>query len=1362
MRFPALLVVLLGFVNLGKSQRQIRNADYASMELSKHEVVIKLKHPDQATGIQFESLSASETNKGSALWGIRKATIPRGSNPIAYCNQLLKDENVLYAEPVVTYQLLETSQDPLSSAQYYLQNIKAQEAWNISRGDDDITIAIIDSGIDLDHPDLISKIWTNALEIPDDGIDNDQNGYIDDYFGYDFADDDPNPDADFDNHGSIVAGIAGAQTNNSEGISGIGYNTKIAALKGFRSEDGISEDLYEAIIYAADNDIQVANLSWGAMRTPSQYEQDVINYAVLEKNMVIIAAAGNEGQRSTREEKFYPASYDNVLSVAATNETDTKWSGSSFNYDVDITAPGQGIVSTTSDGDYNNSGSSGTSFAAPMVASAGALLKDEYPNFSAIQIMERLRVSSDDIYGISDNSQYQFKLGKGRLNIEKALQAGNLRSIIPADFSFSNQFGNTPSYGDSLNLTITFENVLAGVESATLQVFSDDQAIQFSGQEIELGQFLPNSQKTIELDALLSEQLPPETELDFRLELEDNKGYSDFHHLSFSLAPDFFLVGTDFFKLTAAGNGNLGFADASFSIGEGLNFQQEQLLKHAGLILAINENMVYDNVINDYDLETRSQDFQVVQPIKQYRHPAVDYFAYSQFEAAPSKLLIEQSFFSKEANPVIVFKYRISNTGTQDLGSLKMGFFSDWDLDEKTQNFASVDANGDYAVTATQEGTLYGGIKLAYQGTSQPTVINLFATNEVQSDLPDGFEDDAKYNLLLEAAKQQAGGTSGANVAVLHKADLPLSAGESSTFFVVMTAAYTLEELEDQLEIANEMIRQAEENPTILQVVSTCDGSEIQLNPEPENDFRFYRDPKGEVLLAEAESFQLQNILRDTAIYVSKRHEGYFGDIQQIKIEILDQIADFSLSADTLYLDQQSVIVFEDRSRNAVAWEWDFGQGTKSKLQDPRVSFNEAGVYTIKLTVMNNLGCSDAITKQLVVAKRPSTPTFSRFSICEMDEIELTSNTADKLRLYLSQEANEPILQGVVLSLSGFLEDTSVYVSAIIDGFESNRAEVSIDVFTIHEEIVVQPDTLSIAPGLVISRTGSDEIVEWKINGTSYGAGNSISILLDGEVLDIALTVENDQNCQKTIGRRFKPSTSPIPEANDLVFCTGEHAILRPANGQSFGFYRNANLSDLLTKGRQIIVDQTETLYVVGLDDGLPGEAITVELRAIDYTVQINYEFRSVDENQLIDLSAVSEDSIQSLSWSINGERVSSLINTTILLEDATNEIILRAISPEGCTTSDTLLLDLRLSPLNLENTQSRISIFPNPADHLLNIQGYSDPTVTIKVFQLDGKMAIEEKVTNNRLDISDLKKGTYILVVKSNLIEERLIFVKD
>ncbi|MDH5609709.1 MAG: S8 family serine peptidase, partial [Cyclobacteriaceae bacterium] len=413
------------------------------------EIVVKLKKgstqfgPDQLAPLAIDAkvrpvrkvARDARTSSPSVLDGILKFRIAPGHNIRQVCDSLARLEGVLYAEPLFRESLLHQPDDPYAARggqQSYLALIKAYEAWDVTKGSKEIVLGIIDTGADLEHQDLKGKFLVTRDSL--NGLDDDGNGVTDDHMGYDFANNDPYPQADYDPHGTRVSGIAGAMTHNALGIAGVGYHTTLSALKIFTSESNESMGAYDAILYAADNGYDVINLSWGSTGSYSPYAQDVITYAVREKDVVVVAAAGN----SSIDEAFYPAAYDDVLSVAATNSDDTKASFSTFHQSVDLVAPGSAIFTTTNGQSYTTG--TGTSFAAPMVAGTAALVRARFPSLNARQVMERIRVTTDDISLLAANKTFEGKLGKGRLNAFRAVSDEQLISVRPQLVSVSGPF----------------------------------------------------------------------------------------------------------------------------------------------------------------------------------------------------------------------------------------------------------------------------------------------------------------------------------------------------------------------------------------------------------------------------------------------------------------------------------------------------------------------------------------------------------------------------------------------------------------------------------------------------------------------------------------------------------------------------------------------------------------------------------------------------------------------------------------------------------------------------------------------------------------------------------------------------------
>jgi subtilisin family serine protease len=287
--------------------------------------------------------------------------------------------------------------DPLFPRQWGLNNtgqgggipdadIDAPEAWEITTGSKDVVIAVIDSGLDLNHEDLRANLWRNPNEIPGNGIDDDQNGYIDDIHGIDAISGSGIPD-DKDGHGTHVSGIIAAVGGNGLGVSGVCWSARIMALRFLDSQGrGYISDEIECIQYAIANKAPIANASFGDYNI-SLAEREAIRKA-LEAGMLFVCAAGNEGIDNDLE-PHYPASYDldNIISVAASNRSDQLVSWSNYGQtSVDIAAPGDIIRSTVLNNDYQALG--GTSMAAPFVAGLAALIKSVYPSYTWRQLKD--------------------------------------------------------------------------------------------------------------------------------------------------------------------------------------------------------------------------------------------------------------------------------------------------------------------------------------------------------------------------------------------------------------------------------------------------------------------------------------------------------------------------------------------------------------------------------------------------------------------------------------------------------------------------------------------------------------------------------------------------------------------------------------------------------------------------------------------------------------------------------------------------------------------------------------------------------------------------------------------------------------
>ncbi len=301
-------------------------------------------------------------------------------------------------------------------------DIDAPEAWDTTTGSAGTVVAVIDEGMDVNHPDLRDNVWANPGEVAGNRVDDDRNGYVDDVNGYDFANNDASVyDGTGDDHGTHVAGTIAAVGNNSTGVTGVSWDAQLASLKFLGATSGTTLDAIEAVNYAVAEGIKISNNSWGGGGY-SQGLRDAIARADAQGH-IFIAAAGNGGSDGRGDNNdstpHYPSSYDvpNVVAVAATDNRDAL--GTFSNYgprSVDLAAPGVDIASTLPANSYGYY--SGTSMATPHVSGVAALLKSRTPTLDDAQMKGRLLNTVDKKSNLTNRV-----LTGGRLNAQKALAA---------------------------------------------------------------------------------------------------------------------------------------------------------------------------------------------------------------------------------------------------------------------------------------------------------------------------------------------------------------------------------------------------------------------------------------------------------------------------------------------------------------------------------------------------------------------------------------------------------------------------------------------------------------------------------------------------------------------------------------------------------------------------------------------------------------------------------------------------------------------------------------------------------------------------------------------------------------------------
>ncbi len=352
---------------------------------------------------------------------IYKLTVPNGTNILAATKELSELPWVEYAEPsFISFTHYVPNDERLNAiSPYHYDNINAYEAWDITLGDTNVVIGITETAIYTPHPDFAGNIKYN-YDDPIGNGDDDIDTYADNFAGWDMAENDNNLFRNGEIHGDAVSAIASATADNNLGYAGIGFKCKFIPVKVAGSTSTITHG-YEGIEYCVEQGASIVNCSWGN-KTFSQVAQDVITWAAVNNDVVMVASAGNEDS----EDLYYPASYEHVLSVTGVTDTDIFEQGPntfSRNDSVDVSAPGIDIYTTAF---FNGSAlyappQGGTSMAAPIVSGVAALVRSQFPCLNAAEVVAKIKASADPIDGLAQNAPYAGLIGTGRVNAEAAV-----------------------------------------------------------------------------------------------------------------------------------------------------------------------------------------------------------------------------------------------------------------------------------------------------------------------------------------------------------------------------------------------------------------------------------------------------------------------------------------------------------------------------------------------------------------------------------------------------------------------------------------------------------------------------------------------------------------------------------------------------------------------------------------------------------------------------------------------------------------------------------------------------------------------------------------------------------------------------
>jgi subtilisin family serine protease len=715
-----------------------------------------------------------------------------GANIEDAINVIYNTNEVEYAQPKYIQQVEFTPNDPSytsASGQYFINKIQCPAGWDIQKGDTNVVIGIVDSGTDWDHPDLAANLKLNYAD-PIDGIDNDGDGYTDNYRGWDLggadynnvvADNNPMIMGANNNHGSHTSGDACAVTNNGVGVASPGFNCKFLPVKCSADNDtrgpgGVGYIItgYEGIKYAADHGCAVINCSWGGTGG-GQFEQDVINYATINKNSLVMCSAGNDNNAVPH----FPSSYKYAMSVASTTSNDIKSSFSCFGTDIDVCAPGSGIYSTL----YNNSYANldGTSMASPIAAGVAAIIKAQFPSYTSLQVGEKLRVTCDNID--AGNPSYAGQLGKGRVNMLRALTVSS-PAVRLNSYTVVDNNNNIPQVNDTLTITGTFKNYLEATTGLSVSITTTSTAVTLMNATSTMGvinTLASASNTSAPFKVKVNSNAPLNSIVTFKINYTDGT-YSDFEYFQVVVNPNYFDMNINKIKTTINSKGNFGYNNYSTNtqgVGFIYNNTGSTLLFEGGLICATSNTKIA-NVVRGATPSTQDNDFTNIIPF-QITQPGVisNQDGYTQFNdngAGASKIGITVSkntyAFTDEANDdYIIMKYRIKNTSGAALSNFYIGLFADWDIGaDGALNKADYDAVNKlgYIWRADNNPTNYVGISLLEgNNTNYWAIDNDNAVTGNPWGIYDSFTDAEKFqSISTPNGRLQAGGTTGRDVAM--------------------------------------------------------------------------------------------------------------------------------------------------------------------------------------------------------------------------------------------------------------------------------------------------------------------------------------------------------------------------------------------------------------------------------------------------------------------------------------------------------------------------------------------------------------------------------------------------------------------
>ena len=673
----------------------------------------------------FPSLDVIATHRSlsPAAESLRRVYVVQYASPHApelVARNLSSIREVGFAEPIYEMEIFGSSlpddktvlvapDDSLYEVQTQLHRMKLPEAWNIVKGEDSTAvIAIIDGGTDWRHEDLMANVWTNPDEVPDNGLDDDNNGFVDDMHGWNFSESKPDPSGLSGLvgwHGTATASVAAGVTNNGVGLASSSWNARFMAMNTACESQRALCHVHEAIVYAGMNGADVINASFGTtMRT------EVARLAVqaaTDEGALVVAAAGND-EVSSDELVIYPAAYPITLSVGGTFKDSDQ---NRFNYGptVDVYAPSTDIDVAESPLAYSHA--SGTSFSVPLVAGVAALVKTAFPSFGPHQLREQIRLTTVSIDSANPGLEDMLN---GKVDAHAAVTAAPPPGIRVLEWSYENEDGKLEANtGDNVTLHVTFKNYHGAGEglAVTLEARNRESWLQWNTSQVSLGSMAHGEEQAAVFVFTIAEDAPNYHTL--RLSPKVTVGSSfeyNSDELIISVNAGFATHVTHALSVSITDEGNIGhtsFQDTEESHGIGFvavgsDGSSRDLLFEGGLLIARAPSHMSD-CIRQYsgdqqkDFSIKEGEAMVVGPgdrTSEYGRVVITDSQNASSPVGPVGVdVLQESFVDDDPlnEDFMILQYTITNTSGAEIQDMHVGLFFDWNIGQDADDVAGFD-----------------------------------------------------------------------------------------------------------------------------------------------------------------------------------------------------------------------------------------------------------------------------------------------------------------------------------------------------------------------------------------------------------------------------------------------------------------------------------------------------------------------------------------------------------------------------------------------------------------------------------------------------------------------------------------------